>query len=632
MHSISTADLVNLTVAPVSVVVPIEPQQQTVEPPTNSKIPLETKYKVLKRRNRYLESKDKKAAEKAEKNKHKDEPYQPNRDIKSALNDFLAVMRYHRLQFDTKTVLNTFIMNADTAEDARKVMSKAKTLSRARATIIQQKGKKRLDYYVDNYRNANRIFTCRESILDREDSLSIVFGQNILKRATGTMLFYHLPINLELARYTIERAHFDGKYTDCPRPYKQSVELRLVMSCGDKQITLTFARALLSGSSTEDYAEFFVAARNAKLKKVPLFITDFEIAVSTAILQVFPNVQVRGCWYHYWNNILCESSLLSRVTNQKIDKFIVIFLVMLPFLHHQEKYVSKLIAEMGFSSYLTHHRDVNFKLIMYVYSTYMQRFQHLFAIDLSLSLARTNNTCEGSNSGLSKQFSMRPTLREFTTYVENSFKKQYVMKPKKVPAPTALDKLLKAVQLCSLRNEDVLFETLICEMKKDKFKLRSIRVIRITEIHTQTSNDSRTDDEVRQKLNTLALKYKRTRTARRRMCKDLKNDMLKSHQVMRPDDKIMAEFDIFESEDEMTLHVNNKNAESVSVSDKEYSEYEQLDSDNEEKLTMKTNDSDRILRKRAELEASEGKQAIIGLHVQETAKSTRRSTKDHLKE
>ena len=74
-------------------------------------------------------------------------------------------------------------------------------------------------------------------------------------------------------------------------------------------------------------------------------------------------------------------------------------------------------------------KDVNFKLIIYVYRTYMVRLKNYFRIDLKELNIRTNNRSEGNNSGIAKSFSTESTIEEFARFVALRFKKDLIKEP-----------------------------------------------------------------------------------------------------------------------------------------------------------------------------------------------------------
>lgn len=284
---------------------------------------------------------------------------------------------------------------------------------------------------------------------------------------------------------------------------------------------------------------------------MPLIITDYEIAISNAIKQVFPNTQVRGCWYHYWNNILCQSGLLNRVTGQRTRKLVINFLSVLPFLHNQELFLHKMIQHFGYTGKLQRHRDVNYKVIMYVYSTYVKRFRHLFSIDFSLSFERTNNVCEGSNSGLSKHSAQRLNLREFTDYVENQFKKQYVSKPERIRDANDLDKVLLCLQESSKVDLYGVFEVIIGLMDKDDFKIVSINpeILRAIKLKQERIDDDQ--DKATVDMNGMLSDYKKTRVERRKIYRQLKKEILETtgEEILLVEEEM--KLDDFDYEDEM---------------------------------------------------------------------------------
>lgn len=450
----------------------------------------------------------------------------PTPTFKDSLVEFIRLIDRHGFQFNVKTLIHTFLLNAETPEDAKVALQKTKTLSRVKSGVLKKKHKSRLDFYLRNRTNVNRIFPTKQDLFDNENSLSVVFGQNALKKVTESMLFFHLPMGPEYKHFIMKRAHFDGMFTNCPRPYKQSVELRVVLGHGDQEIVVTFARALLNGSKTENYVEFFEQARNMKLKKIPLIITDFEIAISNAIRQVFPQTRVRGCWYHFWNNMLCHSGLLNRVTEQTTKKSIINFLSVLPYLHHKELFLLSLIRRMEYKSELERHRDANYKLIMYVYATYVKRFQHLYHIDLRLSLERTNNSCEGSNSGLSKHSAQRLMLREFTEYAENQMKKQYLQKPSVLREPTNLDLVLITLQESSKKNVEDLVSALLAHMEAEDFRLKHLNANDFVFCSYGMANIDEDNVQAVEEMDNLLKKYKAIRAERKKTYRYLKQQLL----------------------------------------------------------------------------------------------------------
>lgn len=136
----------------------------------------------------------------------------------------------------------------------------------------------------------------------------------------------------------------------------------------------------------------------------------------------------------------------------------------------------RLIDELGLGGGFQQHRDSSFKLIMYVFRTYTLRFSHMFAIDLTLSTERTFNSCEGSNSGLSKFSSQRLSLNGFAEFVQLQLKRQHIAKTLPIRKPTAVDNILLCVQRCSKKSVNSVLAELMNQMADDKFKIAGINM------------------------------------------------------------------------------------------------------------------------------------------------------------
>jgi hypothetical protein len=384
---------------------------------------------------------------------------------------FLSLMRCQQLNFDVKTITTTLLKRAETIEDVRLIISKTRTFSRARSKICKEAQEKRLRFYLDAPCNVNRILPNRTAIINSADYLSVVFGKNVLKHVSETMVFYHMPLREDLKDFKVRIAHFDGKFSGCPKGFNQSVELRLLLQHQDREVTITFARALLRGCRIENYVEFFSRVRNANVKKIPHIMTDFEIAVRVAVKETFPSAQVRGCWYHFWNNLLCHSGKLKRFTGQTPNARVIRLLTLMPFFHRQEIFFCRLLRRLAIAEDQVRFKDVNYKVLMYVYTTYSKRFSDIFFMDLGACITRTNNSCEGSNSGLAKFSAKRLELREFIDYVELGIKKDAVKQVRPLRPLNNTDRSLLAIQKASSTNADELFETLWASSEVEKFQL-----------------------------------------------------------------------------------------------------------------------------------------------------------------
>lgn len=362
--------------------------------------------------------------------------------------------------------------SAQTADEMRSVLSKTRTFKRTCSDVNNKHIKARNERFVANINSVNRVFPNQPTIAANQDILADVFGRNVTKFFSKDMVFFFLPLRPELEAYRITMAHFDGKFSKCAKPFLQSVQLRVVLQNDTHTTTVTLARALLNGSSKSHYEKFFRCVRNAKCKRLPHIMVDFEIAISAALQEVMPATKIRGCWYHYYNNLNAKAGQLSRFCHQEASSKLVKLLSVLCFLHNPHIFLCKMLDCVGDIDGEPRFRNVHVKLILYVYATYLVRFRRLFFIDLSRSPVRTNNSCEGSNSGLSTFSARRLTVRDFADFAEHTFKRDAVLEPTLIKPETDLDTVTLQLQKASKRNVDDLFDFLL---KSSAFEQDGIR-------------------------------------------------------------------------------------------------------------------------------------------------------------
>ncbi|MGI4816132.1 MAG: hypothetical protein ACRYGG_22750 [Janthinobacterium lividum] len=305
-------------------------------------------------------------------------------------------------------------------------------------------------------KNSLRCMRQRWSAKDREENcnedLATVFGKLTLRKASATMRF-HCNTLFSFAGTKIICGHADGRFTATPGKWKQTFELRLVLEHQGKRKTVTFAMALLQGSKQENYQEFFTAAKAHGCPNLPFLITDFEVAISNAAKSIWPQMNTRGCLFHYMQNIQRYARALKRWTGESPSLATMNFLRVAPFLHELSVYFYQVINQVRQNFPEDYNRNTNYKMLAYAHSTYAVRFKHMFSIDLSHLTIRTNNTCEGSNSALSKAFPTKPTAKEFAEFVADRFKVDIASDWKQKPTETIHDKF--ALQIQKLSSEHV---------------------------------------------------------------------------------------------------------------------------------------------------------------------------------
>lgn len=456
----------------------IIPQQHHIHQPSRIEKVLSAHNRLLLRRlltrdRRIAKLETKLAAEKA-----MIKPKEPEEDLKFVIERFIRLMRTRKISFDVKLLTQTFLKMSQTAEEVSMVLIKNKTMQRVKSKIKEERDSTVLSHYKTHQTHTDRIFKTRSELLDHKNSLCFLYGKNILKYHSSTMLFYQVPLKKELQEFKIKTAHFDGKYSDVPVGYLQSVELRLVLAKEDKEIIITFAKALLIGSKIADYAEFFERVKRAHYKHIPHLMVDFELAISRDALEVFPGTKIRSCWFHYWNNLSRRSGRIKRYTKIPIPVEDVRLLALLSFFHAPEIFLHVFVGDLWYDTPVNRHRNGRFKLALYVYKTYLCRYHHQFSMDLFKCITRTNNSCEGSNSGMSKYSTQRLSLEQYRGYVEIGFKQDSVKPIGLSHELTKLDKVLMAIQKASKHNVDDLVKFLLGseELKTNKLALLEDRI------------------------------------------------------------------------------------------------------------------------------------------------------------
>jgi hypothetical protein len=289
-----------------------------------------------------------------------------------------------------------------------------------------------------------------------------ILGRNVFRHRSAHMLLW-VNCHLDFAGATVICAYADGKFAACPRTWKQSFELRIMLErprrdqpSSTERITVTFAMALLHGTKEEYYREFFETVKRYGFPEPPFLLTDFEVAIGNAARSVWPRITCRGCFFHYLSNLRLYCGRLKRWLKQEPRPSTYNLLIVSPFLHALPYYLDKHIAQLGLAGEAL-FKSIDFKLMMYVFSTYSIRYKNLFHADLISLRTRTNNTCEGRNSGVARTFAFRLSHRDFLDLIEVRFKHDTVRTWRAPPKETAYDRLLELVQHRSLNHSRELF-------------------------------------------------------------------------------------------------------------------------------------------------------------------------------
>lgn len=165
---------------------------------------------------------------------------------------------------------------------------------------------------------------------------------------------------------------------------------------------------------------------------------------------------------------------LNRLTSRPKCRQLIRTLSLLPFFHNQHQAIRSILDTYGYTEHDQCFKDPNIKLIMYVFQIYCIKYQAIFFIDLTKDIRRTNNSAEGSNSGLSKYKNNKMTLRDFADYCEVMWKRDLCKKVRNKKAINETDSFLLSVQKASRYNiYDLLLFILSCS-PSDSFKIKNM--------------------------------------------------------------------------------------------------------------------------------------------------------------
>ena len=71
----------------------------------------------------------------------------------------------------------------------------------------------------------------------------------------------------------------------------------------DKYVSMPLVFAYLPGKSTQVYKELFDIISRHTREEPKFIITDFEMAAISALREVYPAAELRGCLFHLTKNI-----------------------------------------------------------------------------------------------------------------------------------------------------------------------------------------------------------------------------------------------------------------------------------------------------------------------------------------
>ena len=366
------------------------------------------------------------------------------------LQHLVGLLVHHGIELRPLALTRILIASATTREETIITLGTQIAIARAISRVGEARRLHILQNHLDNFEKFRSIFRTRENLVAQQQLLADVFGESPIKRISENMIFFANK-QFRFERKELIAAHVDGKFTSAVHGWRQTFELVCVLEREGMRISFTFAFALLRSAKQDCYEEFFLAVQQHGLPTPPVLISDFEVAVMNAAEKVYPATILRGCNFHFSNKILTRQSLLNHSVFPKVTPATMNFIRLLPFLKNPQIAILR-VLERPTKRSDDLFRLADSKLLFFVFGTYFCKLRKTFLIDLSKSLIRTNNACEGRNSVLSRTFSIAPSLTEIIGFIAAKFKVDLVRggeKPKKL---SDFDLFLLDVQKFSGKN------------------------------------------------------------------------------------------------------------------------------------------------------------------------------------
>lgn len=289
-----------------------------------------------------------------------------------------------------------------------------KNMHHARASVIPKLPNNLLDLHN----------SLKENIKSNQDEKFLLindYENNILVFSTITNLKFLSQVDTILV---------DGTFKSCPKLFTQFFTIH-GLSNGN-YIPLVFF--LLIDKSIETYKKAFLHLNSECIKNNINFLpkmlfADFEKAIHSAVLFVWPSVELKGCRFHlgqsWWRKIQTLGLSNEYKLNSEISNYLKVFFG-LPFLKPED-------VENCFTDDLVSILPQNEKVetftdyILNTYITPNSDFPPSLWAMYSGSMTRTTNSCEAFHSKFNGMFySAKPNIYKFIDVLKNVQKDTYI--------------------------------------------------------------------------------------------------------------------------------------------------------------------------------------------------------------
>ncbi|XP_063053962.1 uncharacterized protein LOC134448133 [Engraulis encrasicolus] len=208
--------------------------------------------------------------------------------------------------------------------------------------------------------------------------------------------------------------YMDGTFKTARDPFKQLFTIHSFIHSGDSMKQVPLCYVMMSRRKTEDYTAVFNAVRDMlpRSPRVEEAVLDFEQAVWSALPEVFPGIEIFGCWFHWAQTVyrkIARLGLRRAYMKQPAVRQYLKELMALPNL--PAEHIATAFEE------LRRRRPVNTRsedieeLLEYLEDTWVKNAAHPpSAWSTFQRTVRTNNDVEGWHKRINLQVKDKPNL------------------------------------------------------------------------------------------------------------------------------------------------------------------------------------------------------------------------------
>lgn len=331
----------------------------------------------------------------------------------------LNLLKKENIYLKPCSLIDDLTNSAKTIEEVDYISKNYDVVNNRMKYVRRSKKNQFLSYVISNRIKFLKKGINDETYIIHRDVLPNVYGNLALGKIHNDIFVFTNRYVLEFCKNLVA-VHCDGKYLDLKGDLYSGKQFFTIMGVFCENgifYNVLIACALVPGKTEKHYTELFTIIKDLKLFKPKLFIVDFEVAIRNSIKKVYPDSEVRGCYFHYKHNIQKKIFLLSKkYVISNICKNVV---SMLPFVTYPCYFLTYFVKSLKNNSEI----EGDLKLYIYVYDTYIIKLQSYFMQDVEKYISRTNNVCESLNSKLENQF-VKKTINELIYFIENQFKKE----------------------------------------------------------------------------------------------------------------------------------------------------------------------------------------------------------------